>query len=127
MSLARAHTHSVGNAGNGGYAGHAGTVPRRTTVTTLPDTTTVPIVTTVTAVTGVTRWHLLCRLLRSPERESRRLARLLERWPATRRRHSILDDARKVRGCESFAFGSLQKACHAGDSDPGIALAPGLP
>lgn len=39
------------------------------------------------------RWHLICRLLADPEPESRRLAALLERWPAERRRHVLSDDA----------------------------------
>ncbi len=41
------------------------------------------------------RWHLICRLLAAPSRESRRLARLLERLPAERHRHLIADDVRR--------------------------------
>lgn len=38
------------------------------------------------------RWPLIVALLADPRRESRRLGRLLERWPAERHRHLIFDD-----------------------------------
>lgn len=41
------------------------------------------------------RWPLVVALLVDPERESARLARLLERLPAVRRRHLIPDDNRR--------------------------------
>ena len=45
----------------------------------------------------MTRWHLIVSLLRSPAAESRRLAALLERWPAEVRRHELLDDVQRRR------------------------------
>jgi hypothetical protein len=47
------------------------------------------------------RWHLICRLLAAPSRESRRLGKLLTGWPATVRRHLLVDDCARrlwVRG-----------------------------
>lgn len=48
------------------------------------------------------RWHLICRLLAAPSRESRRLAGLLTRWPTAEvRRHLLRDDCARrlwVRG-----------------------------
>jgi len=41
------------------------------------------------------RWQLICRLLANPERESTRLAALLERLPAERRRHVLRDDVQR--------------------------------
>lgn len=41
------------------------------------------------------RWSLVVALLVDPERESARLARLLERLPAARRVHLIRDDNRR--------------------------------
>jgi hypothetical protein len=41
------------------------------------------------------RWPLIVALLRSPAAESRRLAALLTRWPATVRRHALSDDCRR--------------------------------
>lgn len=43
------------------------------------------------------RWHLICRLLAAPKRESNRLAALLERLPAERRRVECLDDVARRR------------------------------
>lgn len=40
----------------------------------------------------MTRWHVVAALLANPSRETRRLARLLERWPATVRRVECVDD-----------------------------------
>lgn len=76
---------SVGNTSNGGNDGDAGGV------TALPryPVTAVPFVTGVTGVTAVTRWHLVCLMLRRPERVSRALAARLEALPATRRVHRI--------------------------------------
>lgn len=37
----------------------------------------------------MTRWHLICLLMRNPDRVSRRLVRLLNRLPAESRRHRI--------------------------------------
>jgi len=39
----------------------------------------------------MTRWRLLCLLLRRPDRVSRRLVRLLDRWPTETRRHECRD------------------------------------
>jgi len=44
---------------------------------------------------GADRWHLVCRLLANPERESTRLAALLERLPAEVRRHELADDVKR--------------------------------
>lgn len=44
---------------------------------------------------GLTRWHVVCRLLAAPSRESRRLAALLTGWPATVRKHELADDCRR--------------------------------
>lgn len=44
------------------------------------------------------RWLLIVALLRSPERTSRHLARLLERLPTERRRHVIADDCARRPG-----------------------------
>lgn len=41
------------------------------------------------------RWQIVVALLLSPEREARRLARLLERWPAEQRRHELADDVKR--------------------------------
>lgn len=41
------------------------------------------------------RWSIVVALLLSPEREARRLARLLERWPAEQRRHELADDVKR--------------------------------
>lgn len=41
---------------------------------------------------AATRWHVVCRLLAHPSRESRRLAALLTGWPAEVRRHLLVDD-----------------------------------
>lgn len=38
------------------------------------------------------RWHVVCRLLAAPAAESRRLGKLLTGWPATVRRHLLVDD-----------------------------------
>lgn len=46
---------------------------------------------------GADRWLVVVALLRSPERESRRLARLLEAWPAEVRRHECSDDVKRRR------------------------------
>lgn len=46
----------------------------------------------------LSRWHVVCRLLASPTRESRRLAALLERMPTERRRHEIEDDCMRRPG-----------------------------
>lgn len=46
----------------------------------------------------MTRWHVVCALLRTPERESRRLARLLERLPAARRVHQIEGERKRANG-----------------------------
>lgn len=40
----------------------------------------------------MTRWRLLCLMLRSPDRVSRRLVRLLDRWPADVRTHECKDE-----------------------------------
>lgn len=40
------------------------------------------------------RWLIVCALLRSPDRVSRRLVRLLDRWPAETRRHECRDERR---------------------------------
>ena len=37
----------------------------------------------------MTRWHLIYLLIRDPDRVSRRLVRLLDRWPTETRRHRI--------------------------------------
>ena len=42
----------------------------------------------------MTRWRLIVAMLRRPDRVSRRLVRLLSRWPAESRWHRILDDRR---------------------------------
>lgn len=41
------------------------------------------------------RWHVVCRLLASPTRESRRLAALLTGWPHQTHRHLLVDDCRR--------------------------------
>lgn len=46
---------------------------------------------------GGTRWRLTVLMLRSPDRVSRRLVRLLDHWPAEIRRHLIADTGRGVR------------------------------
>lgn len=48
--------------------------------------------TLLTTPTTPDRWRVVCRLLAAPARTSRELARLLERLPATVRRHSLVDD-----------------------------------
>jgi len=44
------------------------------------------------------RWHVVVALLHSPERESRRLARLLDALPTERRVHLCRDDCLRRRG-----------------------------
>lgn len=51
--------------------------------------------TSPTTATTPTRWPLLCRLLAAPAAESRRLGKLLESWPAERRRFECLDDVKR--------------------------------
>lgn len=46
----------------------------------------------------MTRWPIVVALLLDPERESRRLARLLERLPAEVRRVEVPDDCRRRAG-----------------------------
>lgn len=46
---------------------------------------------------GTDRWSIVCRLLAAPERESHRLARLLERLPVERRRFECHDDVKRRR------------------------------
>lgn len=41
------------------------------------------------------RWQIVVALLHSPDTEGRRLAALLERLPAERRRHALADDVRR--------------------------------
>lgn len=41
------------------------------------------------------RWPLIVALLAHPSRESRKLSRLLEGWPAEVRRHLLVDDVRR--------------------------------
>lgn len=60
---------------------------------------------TVSAVSGVSdvtdpgaRWQIVVALLVNPERESRRLAALLDRLPTDRRVHECLDDCLRRRG-----------------------------
>jgi len=60
------------------------------------------------------RWRIVCALLTDPKREARRLARLLDRWPATVRVHRILATASASR----FFPGSSVE----GHSSPGLAL-----
>lgn len=48
---------------------------------------------------GSIRWSVVIALLLTPDRESRRLALLLEALPAERRRHAIVDD------CQGRAVG----------------------
>lgn len=48
------------------------------------------------------RWRIVVALLRSPERESRRLAALLDRLPTDRRRHEIEDDVQRRPGRRSL-------------------------
>lgn len=57
-------------------------------------------------------------MLTDPKREARRLARLLNRWPATVRVHRILDPA--GRPAKAKGTGSAQTL--AGYARPGIAL-----
>lgn len=52
-------------------------------------------VSAVSGVSAVTRWSIVVALLHSPERESRRLARLLDALPTERRRHECPDDCRR--------------------------------
>ncbi len=40
----------------------------------------------------MTRWRLICALLADPVRESRRLAKLLNPWPADTRKHECRDE-----------------------------------
>ncbi len=51
--------------------------------------------TSVPSVPTSDRWPLLCRLLAAPAAESRRLGKLLTRWPAEVRRHLQADDCRR--------------------------------
>lgn len=43
-------------------------------------------------VTSCIRWRLICSLLADPVSESRRLAELLNLWPAEVRRHECSDE-----------------------------------
>lgn len=65
-------------------------VPSRCPAESLPGLPTSP-----TTATGANRWHVVCRLLAHPSRESRKLSRLLEGWPAEVRRHLQADDCRR--------------------------------
>lgn len=44
------------------------------------------------------RWRIVVALLRAPERESHRLARLLEALPVERHRHECADDVKRRPG-----------------------------
>lgn len=44
---------------------------------------------------SATRWHVVCRLLAAPSRESRRLAALLTGWPHVARKHELVDDVKR--------------------------------
>lgn len=46
------------------------------------------------------RWAVVVALLLSPDRESRRLARLLDRLPGERHRYEIADDVKRRRWAE---------------------------